>query len=468
MSFLRSVHIVGFRGFEEPAEIELAVPDGKTEGSGLTVLVGPNNSGKSSVLEALSLLHNTNTPVELTENRRTRNYWEHTSVRFAFSGGSSATARTRQPGGNTMQWSWENVGAGGPSHSPVFGVPAIRPPSSASLPAQGMQRAQYSQGLLADFRSAHNSYFAGRLRAAHDSAEKFTRVVERILGIRTRWVIDSTNRQQGTLELRFQSPSGAPHSQESVGDGLARAIMLADSLYDSPKGDLVLIDEPELSLHPAAARRVAKLIAESARERQIVVATHSPAFIEWRWLRSGARLARLFTDARAIRVAALQPGVLEMISGLTVGRANLHVLGTDAKQSLFQDERLIVCEGQEDVWGYQRLSDELGIPLAGSFFGWGAAGAGKMRLVCLLLAALKFRDVVGVLDRGQERILGSLREEFPAFRFVESPLDDIRSKQSGGAGFFDDKGGVVSERAADARMFLNSINEALTRTVADS
>lgn len=49
---LREIEIFGFRGFKEKARLAFAVPNG-TEGSGLTLITGPNNSGKSSILECL-------------------------------------------------------------------------------------------------------------------------------------------------------------------------------------------------------------------------------------------------------------------------------------------------------------------------------------------------------------------------------------------------------------------------------
>ena len=53
---IKKLNIEGLRGFSKNVEIEFAMPDGKNYGSGLTVLVGPNNSGKSTVIEAVHLL----------------------------------------------------------------------------------------------------------------------------------------------------------------------------------------------------------------------------------------------------------------------------------------------------------------------------------------------------------------------------------------------------------------------------
>jgi AAA15 family ATPase/GTPase len=52
---LKRIEIKGLRGFENEGIINLANPDG-TYGSGLTILVGPNNSGKSTIIEAFSAL----------------------------------------------------------------------------------------------------------------------------------------------------------------------------------------------------------------------------------------------------------------------------------------------------------------------------------------------------------------------------------------------------------------------------
>ena len=49
------VTIKGYRGFATDQRVRFAVPTGAV-GSGLTVLVGPNNGGKSSVIEALQAL----------------------------------------------------------------------------------------------------------------------------------------------------------------------------------------------------------------------------------------------------------------------------------------------------------------------------------------------------------------------------------------------------------------------------
>lgn len=43
----------GYRGFAQKQSLKLAIPNGK-RGSGLTVLIGPNGGGKSTLVECFS------------------------------------------------------------------------------------------------------------------------------------------------------------------------------------------------------------------------------------------------------------------------------------------------------------------------------------------------------------------------------------------------------------------------------
>lgn len=65
-----------------------------------------------------------------------------------------------------------------------------------------------------------------------------------------------------------------------MGEGIVSIFAIVDSLYDSKPGDVIVIDEPELSLHPALQKRVNNLLCRFASDRQIVVSTHSPYFID--------------------------------------------------------------------------------------------------------------------------------------------------------------------------------------------
>jgi AAA15 family ATPase/GTPase len=53
--FATHIDISGLRGFATNQRLELAIPNGKV-GSGLTIVVGQNNAGKSTVTEAFAAI----------------------------------------------------------------------------------------------------------------------------------------------------------------------------------------------------------------------------------------------------------------------------------------------------------------------------------------------------------------------------------------------------------------------------
>jgi predicted ATPase len=57
-------------------------------------------------------------------------------------------------------------------------------------------------------------------------------------------------------------------------------ICLATALLQPNPPSTIIIDEPELGLHPAAIVLLSELIQAAAKQTQVIVATHSPALID--------------------------------------------------------------------------------------------------------------------------------------------------------------------------------------------
>ncbi|MEC4612793.1 AAA family ATPase [Tsukamurella tyrosinosolvens] len=68
------------------------------------------------------------------------------------------------------------------------------------------------------------------------------------------------------------------YSEAFAGSGEFAAVMLVVRVLSAKSGALILLDEPEVSLHPAAQRELATFLLDVAKKRkhQIVFATHSP------------------------------------------------------------------------------------------------------------------------------------------------------------------------------------------------
>lgn len=65
-----------------------------------------------------------------------------------------------------------------------------------------------------------------------------------------------------------------------LSDGMFHVLRILLQLASSKKGDIIIIDEPELHLHPGAARCLKEILHEKCSEIQIICTTHSPVFID--------------------------------------------------------------------------------------------------------------------------------------------------------------------------------------------
>jgi len=74
--------------------------------------------------------------------------------------------------------------------------------------------------------------------------------------------------------------SDFPMQPHHLSDGSIRFICLATALLQPNPPSTLIIDEPELGLHPEAIRILGELINAAARRTQIIVATQSPLLID--------------------------------------------------------------------------------------------------------------------------------------------------------------------------------------------
>jgi len=64
-------------------------------------------------------------------------------------------------------------------------------------------------------------------------------------------------------------------------DGTIRALALLTALYNNRRANLLAIEEPELAIHPGAARVIAEVIKEAALTSQVMITTHDPDLLDW-------------------------------------------------------------------------------------------------------------------------------------------------------------------------------------------
>ena len=71
------------------------------------------------------------------------------------------------------------------------------------------------------------------------------------------------------------------YSEAFAGSGESAVAKLVHKLYKAEKGSLLLLDEPEVSLHPGAQKRLLEYILVNIRDKglQVVISTHSPSML---------------------------------------------------------------------------------------------------------------------------------------------------------------------------------------------
>ena len=455
--------IEGFRGFSEEQTLRFAQPTGAT-GSGITILVGPNSGGKSTVIEALQACSGRE-DASFSEGKRNKLSGDRVLIRIERDG-SVQELTTIAGGSQTVRE---------PNDSPLncYILPSRRF-FNPYFHAGERDREQYLRGSeLPDTRSTPTNSFSDRLFNALKHREAFNRVLERVVNPAPIWTIDQSD--QGEYYVKVDS-HGQFHNSDGLGEGIVSLLFIVDAVYDSHEGDLIAIDEPELSLHPAYQRRLAALLAEYAKDRQIVIATHSPYFVDFEHVLNGAEVARVHGRGGSSIVSQLKRETAELFEGVLRDSHNPHVLGLDAREIFFQDDGVVVVEGQEDVVHYPRVLDDLvnfgklssyrAARLRERFFGWGAGGAEKIERVVALLCDLGFERVAGILDKNMCHLIPDLQRKFSSYTFRWIPADDVRTKprvddRDPIRGLLDEEGSLRPEYAQEASVLFNDIEERL-------
>ncbi|RYU64228.1 hypothetical protein ERW51_17835 [Aliivibrio finisterrensis] len=414
---LDKIEINGYRGFNTTASVNFSVPNGDA-GSGLTIITGSNNSGKSSIIECFKARGGYQSP-SFTVGRRNADT-DLVEIKLYFNGRVEIIKSQQKGSSETTR---ENV----EQNEPIYVLPSRRAFAPFFSRSDGFDRSTYLQSeQLQAQRSSVMDNFQYRLFNTLKNQAAFNEVLHKVLPSKPEWSIDQSD--EGNYFLKFYNGKHS-HSSDGLGEGIVSIFSIVDSLYDSKSGDVIVIDEPELSLHPMLQKRVFSLLKDYARDRQIIISTHSPYFVDIPSLISGGSLVRVVNNGNGSVVHQLSAEGQEILKKLSSGNLyNPHTFGLDAKELFFSEDNIVVVEGQEDVLLLPSVAEQLGMNIDASFFGWGAGGASNIEHICKLLEELGFTKVSGILDGDKAELIPSLQEKFPKYHYVHIAADDIRTK----------------------------------------
>ena len=425
---IKKLTIDGLRGFSEETNINFAVPDKETPGSGLTVFVGPNNSGKSTIIEAIHLLTTNNDLIPISA----RNIKKEGQIKIQIEDcnhNTRAIESTKNKGA-FVQKKLNNEEVENWINNMNTYILSSKRGFSSTFSAHTYQDRDSYKGNVSneDYRNEQNTNynFGGRLLSVCKNRKLFDECLSKVLHPLPEWTIEATTNNNLYLEFSFNE---ARHSSNGAGDGYINIFNIVDALYDSKEDNVIVIDEPEISLHPDLQRRLFKLLIEYSKDKQIIVSTHSTYFVDWEVFSKKSKIMRVKKENDTIRVYELSEKSKEGINKILNDYQKPHILSLTANEIFFLQDNVILTEGQDDVLCYRELFKKYDFTTPASFFGWGAGGAQKIKFILNILEDLGYKNVFTILDGDQKESIETLNKEYENYSFFAIAANDVRNKK---------------------------------------
>jgi len=133
------------------------------------------------------------------------------------------------------------------------------------------------------FNGANIAPYLLRLKKKNcDHYNKITDAVKLVTPFFDKFILEAEEygqKQKVNLSWR-QKGSDYPMQPYHLSDGSIRFICLATALLQPNPPATIIIDEPELGLHPYAIEILAELIKAASQKTQVIVSTQSPALVD--------------------------------------------------------------------------------------------------------------------------------------------------------------------------------------------
>ena len=148
-------------------------------------------------------------------------------------------------------------------------------------PSLGMPEVPLPPTILASDGSNIRQYIGYCLTHHPNILKKVTNDFERVFGQAIQFKMTSAGFSFEKNEILIEmSGHNGWFPIDKLSDGMFHVLRILLQLASCNKGDILVIDEPELYLHPGAARCLRDILVERISEIQIICATHSPIFID--------------------------------------------------------------------------------------------------------------------------------------------------------------------------------------------
>lgn len=337
--FIQSLSISYFKGFSTPNNIlEFNMPDGQTKGSGLNVFLGENNTGKSTIFEAIHFLRDEIKEIDRIKNKlpdgtqpydslveatfygnieqiidnfapdnkknifksfvskssqlkasrstETSNavfFWDEQEKKYTNPSGISAPFKKLFD--NNFIWADTN-----PSTEASFGASTMCGALLKEIASSHTQTKEY-QIFNQQFNDIFNNPSSTLRQTIKEVEEKIKDVFSSQFGnAEIKFHFDNLDITSYFKNVELMIDDGIETAMTEKGQGMQRAVALAllqvyaetiayDKERNATKPFFIFIDEPEICLHPTGQKKLLDALLEISKNRQVFISTHSPYFL---------------------------------------------------------------------------------------------------------------------------------------------------------------------------------------------
>jgi len=207
-----------------------------------------------------------------------------------------------------------------------------------------------------------------------------------------------------TLDLRVKEEGGFQINASELGEGLQNAMVLAIlRAFESTqkKGAILLIEEPEMFLHPQMQRSLYKTLRKIGENNQVIYTTHSPHFVS----------IPEFDEVLLVRKGASGTEVTASDIKLTpMLREKFRKELDPERNELFFAKRVLFVEGDTEKLAIPAFAERLGIDLDRVGVTIVEVG-GKKSLKAMAEVAISFGIPTGILFDRDSRDFKSERDK---------------------------------------------------------
>lgn len=487
--YIKKATISNYRSIKEDnLEMEFAVPNGQP-GSGMTIIVGANNVGKSNVYHALDLVFNKVGAGNVKNKQRVDDdsevIVELVDVDFETSIDEYVQENKREAfkslifeedglkkirihrktidsvGGieiwNQSMSAFKNVaGIDAPVQKWLHFLPLwanttteeVADYSAKSIIGELLAKiVEEIQGddTYKTLREQFENIFGGAddsmltQKTATISDDVSALIKEQFEEVGIKFKADPPKIEQYVSRIKTLVDDGDETEISEKGNGLQRAIMIAlIQVYAkmlntgaSKKPFFLFIDEPELYLNPQAQKILLKALRQISANEQVFLVTHSPYFIDWGDYENGAKIGKAKRTVSGTEICWLDntSSYSDLLSSHVSAWQQPQLLDVVSKEILFSD-KLLFLEGQEDVGLVRKWAKDNGSEINFDIFGYGVGGFGKFAAFLKLANDLGLKKVAVVYDNGVAETAKMAQDAHinDSYTLVQLTANDIRDK----------------------------------------